>query len=207
MASSYFPQVSHDLQYYHLLRLNGVFLLPPAAGKKRQIGKACRGVTHEANCCKLKQERRDAEDTTPVYYLVELTTVKQVWEEYTVGRNGGPPTRVLEQLHKNKWRDYGKRANDLWSERKLVHNYIDINMSKHQLTDTQAINRLQAKLNELTQAKPTRTPPRPFLPRTISSCLAPSHPASPVTCSPTLSPSLSSHSVPPCPTLSCPVLS
>ena len=59
----------------------------------------------------------------------EKTTIAQLWEEYTVGLNGGPSIKELNERHGTRWRQY-QGGRQVYHNHSLVYEEIERRIKK-----------------------------------------------------------------------------
>ena len=81
-------------------------------------------------------------DDVPYTLLRNLTTVPQVWQEYTVGIYGNPSVRSLDIEYGSKWRTSTPEDRKFDNGRKRIYNYIESSIQQGK-PEQEAVNELE----------------------------------------------------------------
>lgn len=88
----------------------------------------------------------------PVYVLApNKKTVSQLWEEYTLGLNGGPAVCDLVRQYGKKWRPPGDASRQLWRWHSYIYEEIERRMAGGE-AEADALIAVQERLNAHTKA-------------------------------------------------------
>ena len=115
-------------------------------------GKKKKRMTLDVCTTQAAVKRSNNGNGVPVYMLAQgKTTVKELWEEYKFGLNGGPAVRDLIATHGKKWRAPGDAVRQAWIRHDYIYEDIKRRVSAG-AEEEEAVDGLQARLDALTQA-------------------------------------------------------
>jgi hypothetical protein len=121
---------------------------PRAAAAALGAGGVALGAA-DAQAARAPKRRRRADGAAPGQHIQsdQLTSMGEVWREYTVGLNGGPALRDLERNQGNLWRKYAGGRQKWFASR--IH-YAAVERRKSEgLSETEAVAALQAMLDAI----------------------------------------------------------
>ena len=81
-------------------------------------------------------------DNVPYTLLRNLTTVPQVWQEYTIGIYGNPSVRSLDIEYGSKWRTASPQDRIFNNRRTFIYNYIESSIQQGK-PEQEAVNELE----------------------------------------------------------------